>query len=138
MIIGRTDNSQTPNAILTILSVCLSPRRCVHILLDICRHLSTHDSCVFVWCLNLGSHLEMTNQLVISKWGPRLKHQTNAQRLHGPLLDHRWPLRQHLLHVKNIPFVNWIQEQVEVFPCVVFRFQRSSNWVEFCTHSSVC
>ena len=36
--------------------------------------------CAFVWCFNLGRHFEMTNWLVISRWDPRLRHQTNMQR----------------------------------------------------------
>ena len=90
-------------------------RAFMHILLDICMHLSTHDRCVFVWCLNLGSHFEMTNPLVISKWGPKLKHQMNTQRLHGPLSDHGGPLRKHLLHILSMPFVNLIQEKADFF-----------------------
>ena len=63
----------------------LPPRRCVRILFDICIHFLTHDRCVFVWCLTLGPHSETTNQLVVSEWGPKLRHQTNTQSFSGNL-----------------------------------------------------
>ena len=63
----------------------LPPRRCVRILFDICIHFSIHDRCVFVWCLTLGPHSETTNQLVVSEWGPKLRHQTNTQSFSGNL-----------------------------------------------------
>ena len=34
---------------------------------------------MFVWCLSLGPHSETTNWLVVSEWGPRVRHQTNTQ-----------------------------------------------------------
>ena len=36
--------------------------------------------CVFVWCLSLGSHCEVTHRWVTSPWDPELRHQTNKQR----------------------------------------------------------
>ena len=35
--------------------------------------------CVFVWCLSLGSHREVTHRGT-SRWDPELRHQTNTQR----------------------------------------------------------
>ena len=80
-----TSNYQKLRSDTGIPSSWLPPRRCVRILFDICIHFSIHDRCVFVWCLNSGSHSEVTHRWVTSRWDPELRHQTNTQSFSGNL-----------------------------------------------------
>ena len=122
---------------------CFAFLVCAGSLLNLCNHVdcwvmsvfsATHrphtSPCLWVACCG---HL-----VVLPPTGPRYHRATLcclAQLSWGSCHAASLPCSMHPLLAHSS---GSFEERTTFVPCVVSRFQRSSNCVEFCSHSSVC